>query len=132
MMQRDGETYVVPVRINGAITLPFTVDSGASDVLIPVDMVLTLARTGTIARDDCIGNQTHTLADGSTIKSVQFVLRELQVGDQVIRNVTASLGPVKSNPLLGRSFLSRFTSWTLDNDRHALVLGRQRPVSDLH
>jgi clan AA aspartic protease (TIGR02281 family) len=131
-MQRDGGRYVVPVRINDAMTLPFTVDSGASDVLIPADVVLTLARTGTIARDDFIGDQTYTLADGSTIKSAQFVLRGLQVGDQLIRNVAASFGPVKSDPLLGQSFLSRFTSWTLDSERHALVPGRQRPVSDMH
>ncbi|MGH7099570.1 MAG: retroviral-like aspartic protease family protein [Stellaceae bacterium] len=128
-MRRAGGTYAVPVRINGAITLPFMIDSGASDVLIPADVVLTLARTGTIADSDFIGDQTYTLADGSTIKSARFMLRDLQVGGQDIHNVTASIGPVKSSPLLGQSFLSRFTSWTLDNERHALVLGRQLPVS---
>ncbi|HJU15839.1 MAG TPA: retroviral-like aspartic protease family protein [Stellaceae bacterium] len=129
-MQRAGETYAVPVRINGAITLRFIVDSGAADVLIPADVVLTLARAGTIAPGDFIGDQTYTLGDGSTVKSARFVLRELQVGDQVIRNVIAGLGSVNSVPLLGQSFLSRFTSWTLDNERHALVLGQQRQVSN--
>jgi uncharacterized protein/peptidoglycan hydrolase-like protein with peptidoglycan-binding domain len=129
-MQRAGRIYVVPVRINGAITLPFAVDSGAADVLIPADVVLTLARTGTIAAGDFIGDQTYTLADGSTLKSARFVLRAVQVGDQEVRNVTASIGPVNSNPLLGQSFLSRFASWTLDNERHALVLGRQRPLPE--
>jgi clan AA aspartic protease (TIGR02281 family) len=127
-MQLPGETYVIPVRINGAITLPFTVDSGASDVLVPEDVVRTLARIGMIADSDFIGDQTYTLADGTIIKSLRFMLRELQVGDQDIRNVTAIIGPMDSKPLLGQSFLSRFSSWTLDNERHALVLGEQRPV----
>jgi uncharacterized protein/predicted aspartyl protease len=127
-MERAGETYMVPVRINGAITLPFTVDSGASDVQIPADVALTLARAGTIAPSDFIGGRTYTLANGETIKSTRFILREMQVGDQIIRNVTASMGPVKGDLLLGQSFLSRFTSWTLDNERHALVLGQQRPI----
>ena len=47
-MKKDGGTYVVPVVINDAITLDFTVDSGAADVSIPEDVVTTLMRTGTI------------------------------------------------------------------------------------
>ena len=47
-MRMEGGTYVVPVLINGAITLDFVVDSGAADVSIPVDVVLTLMRTGTL------------------------------------------------------------------------------------
>src|SRR5690242_10937685 len=47
-MKFAGGVYTVPVRINDALTLDFTVDSGASDVSIPADVFLTLARTGTI------------------------------------------------------------------------------------
>jgi hypothetical protein len=35
-------------RSNDAITLDFTIDSGAADVSIPADVVMTLMRTGTI------------------------------------------------------------------------------------
>ena len=38
-MKKEGGTYVVPVLINNAITLDFTVDSGAADVTIPEDVV---------------------------------------------------------------------------------------------
>ena len=38
---------MVPVQINGAITLDFTVDSGAADVSVPADVFSTLARTET-------------------------------------------------------------------------------------
>jgi hypothetical protein len=47
-MQIEGGTYVVPVLINGAITLDFVVDSGAADVSIPADVVSTLMRTKTL------------------------------------------------------------------------------------
>lgn len=124
-----GGTYTVPVAINGALTLRFVVDSGASDVVIPADVVLTLARTGTITDSDFIGDQTYTLADRSTLKSARFRLGKLQVGDQVVYNAAASIGPVESVPLLGQSFLSHFLSWTLDNQQHALVLGQ--PLSAL-
>lgn len=47
-LKSDGGIFVVPVLINGAITLDFVVDSGASDVSIPADVASTLIRTGTI------------------------------------------------------------------------------------
>ena len=47
-MRIEGGVYVVPVLINNAITLDFIVDSGAADVSIPADVVMTLMRTGTI------------------------------------------------------------------------------------
>jgi predicted aspartyl protease len=37
-----GSTFEVPVEIDGAITINFVVDSGASDVTIPADVVSTL------------------------------------------------------------------------------------------
>jgi len=125
-LRNNGGVYVVPVRINGAITLDFIVDSGASDVLIPADVAITLARTGTIAQDDFIGHQEYQLANGSTLKSERFILRELKVGSRVLSNVVASIGSVEAGPLLGQSFLARFGSWSIDNDRHLLALGRLR------
>ena len=41
-MVRKGGTYAVPVQINGAITLDFLLDSGATDVSIPSDVFTTL------------------------------------------------------------------------------------------
>src|ERR1700759_1507335 len=53
---------LVPVMINGAVRLDFTVDSGASVVSIPADVVMTLMRAGTITRADFLGNETFQLA----------------------------------------------------------------------
>jgi predicted aspartyl protease len=124
-MEPSDGVYFVPVRINQALTLRFIIDSGASEVNIPADVVLTLVRTGTIAESDFLGSQRYQLADGSTVKSARFILRELLVGDQIARNVPASIGSVEGVPLLGQSFLSNFSSWTLDNDKHELLLGRR-------
>ena len=121
-MKREGGTYVVPVLINNAITLDFTVDSGASDVSIPEDVVSTLIRAGTIRDTDFVGEQIYTLADGSKVKSHTFRIRSLKVGDRVLENVTGSVAPAKGSLLLGQSFLGRFKSWSIDNGKHVLVL----------
>jgi clan AA aspartic protease (TIGR02281 family) len=124
-LEEKSGTYLVPVIVNGSVSLPFLLDTGATDVLIPADVALTLSRTGTLAENDFIGSRTYLLADGSKLPSARFILRELRIGSYNIRNVTASLGSVHSTPLLGQSFLSRFPSWTVDNSRHVLVLSEQ-------
>jgi len=62
------------------------------------------------------------LADGSQVPSPQFRIHSLTVGSWFVENVTGHVGPVKSPPLLGQSFLKRFSSWSIDNARGMLVL----------
>ena len=73
-----GGTFVVPVFINGAITLNFVVDSGASEVAVPADVVGTLIRAGTIEKSDITGKQKYMLADGSISPTVTFIIRSLR------------------------------------------------------
>jgi aspartyl protease family protein len=121
-MQIQGGIYVVPVLINDAITLDFIVDSGAADVSIPADVVMTLMRTGTLRDSDFLGEKTYVLADGSEVPSQTFRIRSLKVGNRVLENVNGSVASVKGSLLLGQSFLSQFKSWSVDNGRHALLL----------
>jgi clan AA aspartic protease (TIGR02281 family) len=118
----EGGTFTVPVTINGQITLPSTIDTGASDVVIPADVVSTLYRAGSIADKDFIGEQQYQLADGSAVPSSIFTVRSLKVGDKVVKNVKASVTSVKGNLLLGQSFLNRFNSWLVDNRQRLLFL----------
>jgi predicted aspartyl protease len=124
-LQRQGGTLIVPVLINKAITLNFVIDSGASDVSIPADVVMTLIRTGTIQDTDFIGRQTYKLADGSTVPSATFRIRSLTMNKLVIENVKGSVASAAGDLLLGQSFLARFKSWSIDNARQALVLTTQ-------
>jgi predicted aspartyl protease len=61
-LKMEGGAFVVPVQINGAITLDFTVDSGAADV-----SVLYIGANRHHKDSDFIGEQTYVLADGSKI-----------------------------------------------------------------
>jgi len=121
-MQKQGGTLVVPVLINNAISLGFIVDSGAADVSVPADVVLTLIRTGTLKQSDFLGEKVYVLADGSKVPSKTFRIRSMKVGDRVIENVTAAVAPLQGSLLLGQSFLSRFKSWSIDNAKQALLL----------
>jgi clan AA aspartic protease (TIGR02281 family) len=123
-IEKRGGTYRVPVRINDTITLPFLLDTGASDLVIPTDVVLTLIRADALTSSDFVGKSHYRLADGSEAVSDVVVLREVQVGEHVVRNVMAIISPAQGEPLLGQSFLSKFGAVTLDCDRRVLVLSR--------
>jgi hypothetical protein len=112
---------MVPVVVNDSITLRFTIDSGAADVSVPADVASTLVRTGTITNADFIGSKTFVLADGSTVPSAEFRLRSLKLGSLTLTNVVASISDARGPLLLGQSFLSRLSSWSIDNDRHVLL-----------
>jgi clan AA aspartic protease (TIGR02281 family) len=121
-LTRDNGTFVVRAVVNDQITLNFTLDSGASDVSIPADVFSTLVRTGTIRKDDYLDTQVYELADGSKSRSQRVRLRSLKVGSVELRNVVASVAPQSGTLLLGQSFLSRLQSWSIDNQRHLLVM----------
>lgn len=118
----EGGTFVVPAVINDRITLDFHIDSGAADVALPIDVVLTLIRTGTIQSSDFLGSKTYVTADGRSVPSETFRIRSLKVGGRELENVTASVSDVKGSLLLGQSFLSRLSSWSIDNQRKVLIL----------
>ena len=121
-LDKQGGVLLVPVLVNNRIVLNFVIDSGASDVSIPSDVVSTLWRTGTLTESDFTGTKTYTLADGSRVPSATFRIRSLRVGDRVLENVSGSVASINGSLLLGQSFLSRFTSWSIDNARQVLVL----------
>ena len=124
-----GGTYMVPVLLNGFLPIPFIVDSGAADISLPADVALTLIRTGTIEEDDYIGEARYRLGDGSVVKSSRFFLHQVKVGNHFFDHIAASVSPPESVPLLGQSLLSKIGSWSIDNERHLLVLGSPATVA---
>jgi hypothetical protein len=124
-MKINGGIFVVPVEINGAMTLEFAVDSGATYVAVPADVFSTLKRTGIIKDSDIVGQRTYILADGSKSQSATFTIRSLSVGNTVVENVKASVMPSQGSLLLGQSFLERLRSWSIDNTKHELLLEPQ-------
>jgi clan AA aspartic protease (TIGR02281 family) len=122
LKKHPGGGYLIPGRINAAVAVTFVLDTGASDVSIPENVARELEQAGKLDRDDFLGTRTYVLADGSKVPSRRVLLREVTVGGQTVSNVTASISRAGSPPLLGQSFLSKFASWTLDNERAVLVL----------
>jgi len=121
-LEESSGVYLVPVVVNGVMNLKFLIDTGATDVAIPADIVASMVMSGFIEQADFLGERTYRVANGSTMLSQTFRIRSLKVGNIVIENVRASVLPEKGPLLLGQSFLRRLKSWSLDNALHVLII----------
>jgi hypothetical protein len=118
----SGGIYTVPVQINRSVTMQFLVDPGAGVVVIPLSVVRELIHNGSVTEDDVVGFGAAELADSSFHLTAKVRLRELRIGDAIVRDVMAAVSPALSRPLLGQSFFRRFASVTFDNRRNVLIL----------
>ena len=66
-LEQRGGVYMLPVRINDAVTVPFVLDSGAAEIAIPSDVFSVLKRTGTIGQSDYLGTGVYGIANGATV-----------------------------------------------------------------
>jgi clan AA aspartic protease (TIGR02281 family) len=121
-IEKRGSSYYVPVRINDTITLPFLLDTGAGDLAIAEDVARTLIRAGALKSGDLIGKRSYQIANGSEEVSPLVSIREVRVGEHMVRNVTAGITQPNGELLLGQSFLSKFGAVTVDYKRLVLVL----------
>jgi len=118
----DHGTLDVQASIAGAALSRFTVDSGASLVSLPYEDALPLLKQGLIRPGDFRGFGTIRLANGSMVSCQIYNLRSVKVGDREIQNVQAAIYQGHGPRLLGQSFLKRFKSWSVDNNRRLLSL----------
>jgi hypothetical protein len=121
-LREQGQTYLVLAEINEQVKKYFIVDSGASEVSIPAEVVATLYPE-TLRPEDFLEGASYRLADGRTVNSGRFRLRSLRVGSMVFRDVPASIAEAGAPLLLGQGILRRVGSWRIDNQRKVLVLG---------
>ena len=118
----SGGIYTVPGEVNRSVTLQFLVDPGSAVVVIPRSALSRLVANGTVTGNDVVGVSIAELADRSLYQTARIRLRELRVGNEVARDIIAAVSPGLSHPLLGQSFLRRFASVTIDNQRRTLIL----------
>jgi hypothetical protein len=126
-LSKSGGVYTLSVTLNEVLTLQFVIDSGASEVVVPVEAVTKLIKAGTVRESDFLPGATYVLADGSKIKSPRFLIRKLQVGRVLLRDVKASIGNKGSSLLLGQSCLEKLPNWRLDTTREVFIMDESAP-----
>ena len=113
--------YFIKVQICG-IPSKFIFDSGASDVLISESIEKNLIENNFVSKLNYLSPSLYRIADGSIVQYRRLIIPEIKVGDLLVKNVIACVSSDKNTLLLGQSFLERFSSWTIDNNKPSLSL----------
>lgn len=116
--------YKIRVKI-GSVEKFFTLDSGASEVFISPDLERELLMDGRIKKDNYLTSSLFVLANGEQVKCRRVKLSNVVVGGYVVNNVVVAINEGDEGLLLlGKSFLDKFSSWSIDNSTKELVLTR--------
>lgn len=121
-LEKLAGVYHLPVEINNVMTLMFILDTGAADMSLPEEILISLMRSGTLSQEDFLPGKTYILADGNRVRSPRVLIHKVKIGNRVLRNVPATISEAGSPLLLGQSLLEKVGSYTFDSNRQRLVL----------
>lgn len=120
--RNPGGTFEVACDING-LPLQMIFDTGASDVTISSVEANFMLKNGYLSEKDVKGKKYYQIANGQLSEGTVITLREVKVGDAVLRNVDASVVNSQKAPLLlGQSAMERFGTITIDNINNKLFI----------
>lgn len=127
-MQKQSGVYTVPCKVNG-VPMRFIFDTGASQVSISLTEAEFLAKNGLLVESDFIGTEYYQNANGAVYEGMKVMLREIEFGDIILKNVVASIAMNNDAPLLlGQSILARIGSYQIDPVKHTVTV--TRPMSN--
>jgi clan AA aspartic protease (TIGR02281 family) len=117
-------TYEIPCQVNG-LPLKMVFDTGASDVTISAVEANFMLKNGYLSDDDIKGKSQYMTASGDIHEGTVLRLKEVRLGDTILKNIEASVVHSQKAPLLlGQSVLEKFGTITIDNVNSKLLIKR--------
>ena len=120
--RHPGGTFEIPCTVNG-LSLNMIFDTGASDVTISSVEANFMLKNGQLSSKDIKGKNRYLTASGDIHEGTVITLKEVKVGEAILRNVDASVVKNQRAPLLlGQSVLEKFGTITIDNINNLLLI----------
>lgn len=120
-LQESNGTYQIPVSF-GFLNKLFILDSGASEITISNTLEKELLKNGLIKKNANLPDALYKIANGNIISQRRILITQLTVGKYTIKNIIASIGNENSPLLLGKNFLDKFKSWSINNVNKTLEI----------
>ncbi len=124
-VQRAGSSMAVTVRINDQLDVPFILDTGATDVVLPMWAAREL---GLAVEGPGVRTSPRSTANGR-IDAPVVMLDSVQLGTAVVRNVGGLALEQMDQGLLGLSFFNHFT-YNIDAARGIVTLTENTLAAD--
>jgi predicted aspartyl protease len=98
-------------------------DTGASDISISRTEVDFMLKNGYLSEKDYVGTQVYNLANGTSEESKTILLKRVEFGGLVLKNVMASIVENReAGMLFGQSAMGRYATITIDNKKKQLII----------
>lgn len=110
------------VKLSVFDDLYWLLDTGASDLLINLEMEEILKANGVLNDENFTGIRDYELANGTKEKCRSYVGDNIRIGDFTLNNVSISVSETGQKILVGRSLLNKFSTITLDNKLNKIYL----------
>ena len=115
-MQKEGGVYTLPCSVNG-LKLRFILDTGASDVSISLSEASFMLKNGYLDAIDIKGSSYAQVANGTYVSNTRIILKEINIGGVVLKNIDASIIETADAPLLlGQSALQKIGPYQINGD----------------
>ena len=119
---KAGGVTKVDCTIND-LPLNFIFDTGASDVTISQVEANFMYKNGYLDSRDIVGKKTYQVATGAIAVGTTIILKEIEFGGLILRDVRASVVESQNAPLLlGQTVLQRLGKIEIDNTQRILKI----------
>lgn len=112
------------VKLSVFDDLFWMLDTGASDLLINLEMEETLTENNVLNTQNFRGVRDYELANGSIERCRTYLVDDVKIGDYNLKNVSVSVTDKGKKILIGRSLLNKFGTVTLDNNLNKIYLSK--------
>ena len=131
--KNDERVVEIPFTKSGGVTkvdctindlpLNFIFDTGASDVTISQVEANFMYKNGYLDSRDIVGKKTYRVATGAIAVGTTIILKEIEFGGLILRDVRASVVETQNAPLLlGQTVLQRLGKIEIDNTQRILKI----------
>ena len=120
------DAFYITLVFNGDtdISQSFTFDTGATDLVISENFLRKLKKSGAVMKNMDIDVQDATIANDDKVSFRYVRLDGVKVGNMIINNVVASVGPRGTHLLCGIGFFNKFSNVEWDMQDATLKLFR--------
>lgn len=123
MLQHSSGVYYVDVALAGLCCFKMMLDTGASDVSVPISLWYAMLKDGVITEEDHFAVASYRTANG-VVEGLRFRMPPMTIAGVTVHDVTGSVttGDTGKTILLGQSFLTKFKAWQINNATGQLIL----------
>ncbi len=115
LIPTSGGVFELNVTFNRVLKIDMILDTGAAEVFLTPDIVLTLIKAKTIGEEDILEGGYFMDASGNVNKSVRFNMKEIKIGSITIENVSCGINTkIDGVNLFGLSALKKLKNIKFD------------------